>query len=565
MKTRMTDNTLYRTNGPIRTLDPVQTTTSSAERVVSQLYETLFEYDYADDGSITTSPHLVAEREEATGVTRRYRLRQDVTFTNGDRLTAEDVAYTLERAAASEASIRADLLLNVAGISHQHEGGEYVPGSLGVRAVDDRMIEIEIVEPFHGLEGVLADVRFSILPAGLVDDVPGVDGDLSQETFARSPHGTGPFSLETFDPDHEWSPTAKEAQHWIPPTDDPEEELVLRARDDYREQCSLDGIHYWVEDVKRRHELAHQGKSEQFYLRHEYVRPDLFSVDHVDDMGRRYGTYGPMPDSGLTADHLAVPYPRTNLLVFNTDRVPRLVRRAVAYILSQESLVAGPRNGRADPATFITPPGLFPGGQEGYDRRREEVYPFDMTGRRVEAASEMLSNLKDTPFELSLEGEPYREATCEWLASEFDDVAIDAEYREVTFDELQERQAEATVDASLVAYDMDYDAPENFLQAVVPDEDVLHTNWAGTDAAMRASKGWERLQANRGTGGETARHKALFEIQEAILEDVPIVPLYYSVGERFTQQWNSFPPFGPASRHRQRLHQVEIGDRPNIE
>ncbi|MFB6175954.1 MAG: ABC transporter substrate-binding protein, partial [Halobaculum sp.] len=551
----MTDDTLYRMNGPIRTLDPVQTTTSSGTRVVSQMYETLFEYDYAADGSVTTAPHLVDEQVESTGTTRVYELRDDVTFSNGESLTAPDVVYTLERVAASPSSVRSWLLLDVAGVAHETDDGEYVPGSLDVTARDDRTVVIQLAEPFHGLEGVLADVRFSIVPEGQVDDVPGVDGAVSQETFAREPVGTGPFELEAFDPDHEWSPTAEQAQHWVPPTDDPDEELVLRAREAYREPCSLDAIHYRVADIEQRHELAHAGKSEEFYVRRDYVQPEALTVDHTDEYGRRYGTYGPMPESGLTADYLGVPYPRTHLLVFDTERVPAAVRRAVAYAVDQETLATGPRHGRVEPAAFLTPPGLFPGGRDGYERERAASYPYDAEETLLAEARESVAELghdSTDPYPLTIEGEPYREETCEWLAEELTAANVDAEFVASEFDELRDRRSEGVVDVSIITFDMDYDAPDGFLRAVVPGEDVLGTNWSGTAAADRAVAAWDRLQATRGHEATAARSEAVLDVEAAIHEDLPVLPLYHFVGERFSQQWVSFPDFGPESRNRQR-------------
>lgn len=87
----------------VKTLDPYEKTNDSEFTVISQIYEPL--YRLADDTS--EIPVLATEYViEDVGLTYTFTLRDDVTFSNGEMLTAEDVKYSLERsmAAASPSS-----------------------------------------------------------------------------------------------------------------------------------------------------------------------------------------------------------------------------------------------------------------------------------------------------------------------------------------------------------------------------------------------------------------------------------------------------------------------------
>lgn len=80
------------------TLDPDNWTLDSDCRMCYQIYETL--YALADDNSevpVLATGYTVSD----DGLTYVFTLRDGVTFSNGDKLTATDAAYSIERAKSS--------------------------------------------------------------------------------------------------------------------------------------------------------------------------------------------------------------------------------------------------------------------------------------------------------------------------------------------------------------------------------------------------------------------------------------------------------------------------------
>lgn len=136
------------------TLDPHKAEGTPAFRVLRDLYEGLV--TEAPDGSLVPG---AAERWTISddGLRYTFELRSDARWSNGDPVVAEDFAAGLRRAVApATASPYAQTLLpirNAAAIV----AGEAEPESLGVRAVDERTLAIELDRPTPYLLGLLTN------------------------------------------------------------------------------------------------------------------------------------------------------------------------------------------------------------------------------------------------------------------------------------------------------------------------------------------------------------------------------------------------------------------------
>jgi ABC-type transport system substrate-binding protein len=121
------------------------------------------------------------------------RLRKDVRFSDGTRLTADDVVYSLSRIASTDyASAVAGQLSAVDGYAEVHGDAE-TDDDLerrrlrGVRALDDRSVEITLVRP-------QADF-LRLLTSRLVTPVPRAAAGRDATSFARRPVCVGPYAL----------------------------------------------------------------------------------------------------------------------------------------------------------------------------------------------------------------------------------------------------------------------------------------------------------------------------------------------------------------------------------
>ncbi|HLS06339.1 MAG TPA: ABC transporter substrate-binding protein, partial [Bacillota bacterium] len=144
------------------------------EAIHVNMYNYLFKRNESGD----IEPDLVAAYENIDETTWQFTLREDVTFHNGDQLTAEDVKFTLERAAKDD-SLR----------EHFHYSQIE-----SVDIVDDYEFIIKTYEPEPILLNRLSRIGSGILPKDYIE----TNG---WDHFYKEPIGTGPFKFVKWDRD----------------------------------------------------------------------------------------------------------------------------------------------------------------------------------------------------------------------------------------------------------------------------------------------------------------------------------------------------------------------------
>ncbi len=148
------DEVLRIGNGPEpETLDPHRAEGVSAGNVLRDLYEGLT--TIAADGRAV--PGAAQSWDcSADGLSCRFALRDDLRWSNGDPLTAEDFAFSLRRSVTPATGSRFAQLLrplrNAAGILD----GTLDPQALGVHALDARTLLIELDTAAPYLPGLLS-------------------------------------------------------------------------------------------------------------------------------------------------------------------------------------------------------------------------------------------------------------------------------------------------------------------------------------------------------------------------------------------------------------------------
>ncbi len=168
-----------------KSLDPQNLVETPGERIMRNVYSRLFIID--DD--MNPQPDLVTEYNQSDDLTWTFQIRDDVTFQNGDPLTAEDVAFSLNRPSDDDALLEYT----------------YWNGIEDVVAVDEYTVEITTAEPMPTLIRLLAKSGGDIMPAGLIEEI-GI------EEFTKAPIGSGPYQIR------EWTP---------------DDRIILDAYDDY--------------------------------------------------------------------------------------------------------------------------------------------------------------------------------------------------------------------------------------------------------------------------------------------------------------------------------------------
>lgn len=150
------------------TLDPFAHSNQNGFICTSLVLEPLIKK--SDDGELL--PWLATEWEYTDDTTLVFKLRDDVTFHDGSRLTAGDVKFTLTQLAQSSFSSTFFGCIDTENTA----------------VVDDTTIEVKLLYPYAPLLEALATLR-----AGIVSE--SIYNEMGPEAFARNPVGTGPMKF----------------------------------------------------------------------------------------------------------------------------------------------------------------------------------------------------------------------------------------------------------------------------------------------------------------------------------------------------------------------------------
>lgn len=157
-----------------QSLDPVLSSELGTEFTGAAMYEALVAYDAA--GKMI--PKLAASwkvNTDATAIT--VNLRTDVTFHSGNKLTAKDVVYTLDR-------------IKKVGTG----AAAFIPEYASATAVDDHTVQIQLSAPASSFIGALSLVY--IVDSQLVAGNAGTDD--AKQWISTHDAGSGPYSLSTY-------------------------------------------------------------------------------------------------------------------------------------------------------------------------------------------------------------------------------------------------------------------------------------------------------------------------------------------------------------------------------
>lgn len=131
-------------DGNPETLDQHKTSTVAEANILRDLYEGLVVYDRAAH----VIPGVATDwtiGEDGTVYT--FTLRDDAKWSNGDPVTAGDFVFSLRRILTPETGAKYANILYPIQNAEAVNKGEMAPDTLGVRAVDDRTLEITLAAP----------------------------------------------------------------------------------------------------------------------------------------------------------------------------------------------------------------------------------------------------------------------------------------------------------------------------------------------------------------------------------------------------------------------------------
>ncbi|WP_435197591.1 ABC transporter substrate-binding protein [Natronomonas sp. EA1] len=518
--------TLELINSTITTFDPIKATDTASGRIIQQVFDALMNYPNGETAVVKQLAESYETSDDFTTYT--FNLKQGATFHNGKEVTADDIIYSWERLAGSDNSNRVYFILDSLGIKHETDSdGNYVPGSLAVRAPDKYTLEFDLQQAFASTLSMLAYTSFAAIPKGIVGEGANDNPEEHKQFATQNPIGAGAFQFDF------WN-QGEDAQ-------------VVRYDDYHGDVAFLDAVHWAViEDPNAAYQYVQNKNADAFGIPTSKYNPSLATINRTDDLGREIGTYGPM-QNGETVAYARVPEVSTFYFGFNTNNVPKPVRQAVAYATNQKEFADQVFKSRVAPGYHLTPPLIYPGGGNAYRKHAEENYPYGYNTVDLQSAKQVMEDAgygENNRFQLTFTH--YVSDTWNQMAQILRDrlsaAYIDMQIESAEFSTLLQRGRSGNLQAYTLGWIADWPAPDNFLQLIYPPRTdtsqpgpLTYTNWddRNTAAKRKAKNAYERVTSNRQPTEEAQqiRNEAYVAMEEANWEDVILVNTFHGINE----------------------------------
>lgn len=194
-------------NGELASLDSISSTDTPSQNTIANVMEGL--YRPADNGSNELGMAEAEPTVSEDGLTYTFKIRDNANWSNGDPVTAEDFVYTYQKTVTPETiggnANKFYVIENAEAIAN----GEAEPDTLGVKAIDDKTLEITLASPTAYFTDLLATPYFLPVNHNIASEL-GTDYGTSAENTVYN----GPFVVSDWNATEiEWS-LAKNDTYW---------------------------------------------------------------------------------------------------------------------------------------------------------------------------------------------------------------------------------------------------------------------------------------------------------------------------------------------------------------
>ena len=465
--------------GDAQTLDPARAQDEHTFNVLTDLYEGLLAIDAA--GNIVNAAASAWEVSD-DGLVYTFQLADDARWSNGEPVTAEHFVVGMRRALAPETGSAYNFLLHPIRNAQEIVSGDMPVESLGVTAVDNRTLAIELGAPTAYFPSVLTmPIAYPHFGDAEVPHARYSD----PEAFV----GNGPFLLD------EWHPGSH---------------IRLRKNPLFREadQVAIDGVKFFV--------ITEPVRELTMFRAEELDITSTVPGSHVKSLRETHAS------ELQIAPSLALYY-----LAFDLSEAPfdnAALRKALSMAIDRDALVRV--IGRGEQPAY----GLVPDGVNNYEPARFgwAALPAEERLARARRHYEESGYSAKRPLRLTLlyDAGDLHETIVLAVADMWQEalgVEVELEKREWKYF-LATRENRDDWQVMRFAWSGDYDHPGTFA-------DILRST-SPQNLPGYASDRYDRLLSEAEAATEPQEQMRLYALAEAeMLGDDPIVPLYFFVSK----------------------------------
>jgi len=489
----------YNELGSVSSLDPAAARSIENIWVINQLYNGLVQMN----DSMQITPCIARSWEISDGgLTYTFHLRDDVFFHDhenfkdgkGRKVTAHDFVYSFNRLLDPAVSSAVSLLSQVD-----------TKNNTGFVAANDSTFTIHLTQAFTPFLGILTMKYFSVIAKEVVESH-------SKEDFGRIAVGTGPFKFKI------WNDGVK---------------MVLVKNDNYFEKDGANELPY-LDAVS----ISFVKEKESSFL--SFMQGDLDMVSGIDAINTDnvFTTEGNLKDEfkdkfvlqkqpSLKTDYLGFLIDTNFSIVKNSPLKIVALRRAINYGFDRNKMVTYLRKNIGVPAIA----GIIPPGLPSFDTSKVKGYtyqPEKVKALLVKAGFPLGKGLPEIALSTT---EQYLELA-EYIQAQLREFGIAIKIDVQKASVLSEAVANQKINFFRKSWVADYPDEENFFSLFYSKNkspngfNYSHFNNEAFDGL------YEKAQKEN---NDSTRYGLYQQMDQLIIDNAPIVPLYYDEVVRLVQ------------------------------
>jgi len=457
--------------GTLHHVDPSLASTVEDAEVMPSIFETLTR----DIGGARIVPWLAADfTAEQGGKRYRFRLRDDVRFHDGRKLTPRDVRYSFERLLLNPESTGRFFYSPIRGAKALLNGEASDLAGFRIHSADEFTIELD--EPVSFFPALISYHAAAIVPEG---------SDRFGGSWQEGSVGTGPFRIVKFEP---------------------AVRLELERNRSYwrKGYPKIEGLTFNFGVAPA--EILSQFRAGRFSLASDLLPADAEALRREPEFASGYHE---------------IPRLITYYAAFNTHRGPlkdRRLRQTLAQSIDVASVVRQTLGRLAVPAQGLIPPGLL-----GHDSAYTSRTPLAPASAPEKPGVEMeLTAVLNPVFFGEYAGFSREISRC------FREHQVTIRPVNKTINEWLEAVAQGSVDVVLGRWAADYPDADTFANILATKEGLLGQVCGSTEVDRLIGRG-------RSETSPAARHAVYRQIEEIIARDRLLVPLFHEQTYRFAR------------------------------
>jgi len=482
----------YNEHSNISTLDPAFASNPQLIWPTNQLFNSLVQLD--DELNIQPDIAKNWTFNDST-LTYKFNLRNDVyfhkseVFTNAHKdstrlVTAHDFEYSFNRLLDEKVAARGSWILNNVNRFY---------------AENDSTFSVQLNQPFPAFLGLLSMRFCSVVPKEAID--------YYANDFRSNPVGTGPFKFKL------WEENVK---------------LVLRRNPDYFEKDELGNQLPYLEAVA----ITFLPDKQSEFL--QFVQGKLDFVSGLDNSYKDeiVSTKGKLQEKYQSQVNLITsPYLNTEYLGFYMDSPSseiqsKKIRQAINYGFDRMKMIRYLRNGIGIPAVN----GFIPKGLAGFNNLKGYTYQPEKAKELVHQYIEASGN--NNPSITIGTNSQYLDL-CEFIQRELEKIGIQVQIDVVPPSTLRQMKSSGELAMFRASWIADYPDAENYLSLFYSKNFTPN----GPNYAHFKNNIYDSLYLASLSLPNIEKRKLLYEKMDSIIiEEAPVVPLYYDMAVRFVNK-----------------------------